>query len=76
VKGLHGDHLGIHGSILKETSDHARSRGDTTFVHEGRESNGEAHRLARFASSSPAGRYVWFVEPPLGLNIHVILDDF
>jgi ribonuclease HI len=50
INGLKGDYRGRFRNILKEISDRAIERGDTFFVHEGRESNGEAHRLARFAS--------------------------
>jgi ribonuclease HI len=37
--------------------------------HERRESNYEAHRLARSAVSAEVGRQVWLVEPPAGLCI-------
>jgi hypothetical protein len=59
INGLKGDCRGKFENILKEIGDRAIERGDTFFIHEGRESNGEAHRLARFASSLPGGRYVW-----------------
>jgi hypothetical protein len=72
VNGLKGECWGRFGCILMETRDRAQQRTGTTFVHERRESNGEAHRLARFASTTPAGRYVWFVQPPADLNIPVI----
>jgi hypothetical protein len=39
------------------------------FSHGRREANGEAHRLAK--SSIDAGRHVWFLGPPRGLNILV-----
>jgi hypothetical protein len=63
----------VFSNILREVREGAALRGDTTFVHEGRESNGEAHCLARFASSLPSGRYVWFIHPPEVVNIHVNL---
>jgi hypothetical protein len=75
INGLQGVCLGVFGTILREVRDRAAQRGDTYFVHEGRESNGEAHRLARFASTLPVGRYVWFVQPPDGVNIPVSLAD-
>jgi ribonuclease HI len=68
INGLKGDCRGRFRNILKEISDRAREREDTFFVHEGRESNGEAHRLSRFASSLPGGRYVWWDQPPDGLH--------
>jgi hypothetical protein len=75
INGLKGDCRGRFGNLLKEISDRAREREDTFFVHEGRESNGEAHRLARFASSLPGGRYVWWDQPPDGLDIPVIFVE-
>ena len=75
VKGLSMVNLGRFGSVLAEIKDRARLRGDTTFVHEGRGSNEEAHRIARFASSLPIGRHVLFLEPPVGLNIAVTLGS-
>jgi ribonuclease HI len=39
------------------------------FKHESRESNYEAHRLARSAVSAEVGRRVWLLEPPTGLCI-------
>jgi hypothetical protein len=75
INGLKGDCRGRFGNILKEISDRSREREDTFFVHEGRESNGEAHRLARFASFLPGGRYVWWDQPPDGLDIPVIFVE-
>ena len=74
IKGLQGDHFGVFSSILVEIKDRARQRGDTIFSHERREVNVEAHTLARFATSLPVGRHVWFVSPPDGLNIPVSLN--
>ena len=71
VKGLHDDYCGIYGSILLDIKERSRQRGLTFFHHEGRETNVEAHCLARFASSLPGGRHLWFLEPPAGLNIPV-----
>jgi ribonuclease HI len=74
VKGLQGVNLGEYGSILTEIQARASSRGDTTFGHERREHNVEAHNLARFASSLPEGRYVWFLEPPIDIPTNVTRD--
>jgi hypothetical protein len=38
------------------------------FCHEGGEMNFETHAVARFASSLPAGRHLWLVDPPAGLD--------
>jgi hypothetical protein len=74
VQGLEEKNMGLFGSVLLEIRERAQQRVNTTFIHERRASNGEAHRLARFASSLPVGRYTWLVEPLEGLNIPVIFD--
>jgi hypothetical protein len=70
VKGLREENDGVSGIILQEIKDRAKMRGETTFNHEKREANVEAHRLARFASSLPVSRHVWFV----GLNMSITLN--
>jgi hypothetical protein len=74
INGLHGANFGIYGSIPMEVKEQARERRMTSFVHERREMNGEAHRMARFASSLLGGRHVWFLEPPAVLNMPVTLN--
>jgi hypothetical protein len=68
------ENLGVFGSILSEIKDRSRIRGGTNFIHERRESNFEAHNLAKMASTLPVGRYVWLLEPPERLNVPVILN--
>jgi hypothetical protein len=71
VKGIQGDNLGILSTVLVEIKAMIQQRGLTTLVHERREYNVEAHRLARYALTLPVGRYVWFLEPPIELENHV-----
>jgi ribonuclease HI len=73
VKGLQEENLGVFSNILLEIKERARVRGNISFSHEKREFNGEAHNLARFASTLPEGRHLWLLEPPFGLNMPVIL---
>jgi hypothetical protein len=68
------ENLGEFGSILSEIKDQSRIRGGTSFIHERRESNFEAHNLAKMASTLPVGRHVWLLEPPERLNMLVILS--
>ena len=75
INGLQGEHLGIFGSILKEIKERSDQRRNTFFGHERRESNDEAHRLACFATSLPAGRHVCLLEPPNGLNMPVTVNS-
>jgi hypothetical protein len=74
VKGLYTENLGVFRSILTEIKDRSRFRGGTNFIHERREFNFEAHNLAKMASTLSVGRHVWLLEPPDGLNMHVILN--
>jgi hypothetical protein len=71
VQGLRDGDMGEYNSILLEIRSMASLRGGTTFGHERREFNEEAHRLARFASSLPVGRYVWLLDPPIELQTRV-----
>jgi ribonuclease HI len=72
IKGLQGVNLGVYGSILAEIRERARIRGNVRFVFERRESNGDAHRLARYATSLDGGRYTWYTDPPEGVILPVI----
>jgi ribonuclease HI len=60
---------GGYSMVLDEVKDDARLLAEASFRHENRASNGEAHRLARFAVSSSVGRQVWLIQPPDGLCI-------
>jgi hypothetical protein len=44
------------------------------FVHEGRESNREAHMLAKLACSLGDGRHVWLGSPPVFLNVNIVMN--
>jgi hypothetical protein len=66
-----GKNLELFSNILREIKESAVIRENTTFHHEGRRSNVEAHRLARVATSLPIGRHVWLGTLPKGLNFHV-----
>jgi hypothetical protein len=58
-----------YSMILDEVKNDASLFAEASFRHENRASNGEAHRLARFAVSSSLGRQVWLLQPPDGLCI-------
>ena len=61
---------GQHCMIIKEILVKKESFLMATFSHERREANGEAHRLARMATTFDFGRRVWF-NPPADLGIPV-----
>ena len=44
VNGLHNANLGVFVTVLLEIKDRARQR-SSSFVHERRETNGEAYRM-------------------------------
>jgi hypothetical protein len=67
IKAIRGDVMGVHGSIVQELKMRTSSFIRLEFVHEGRRSNVDAHRLARSHVSSSVGRFVWFLSPPDGV---------
>jgi hypothetical protein len=71
VQGLKGQNLGRFSSILLEIENTARQHGGVSFRHEGRRSNEEAHRMARYATSLSLGRHVWLATLPEGLSFPV-----
>ena len=75
ITGLQQQNLGLFSSVLREIKTDASRRGGVFFRHEGRGSNGEAHSLARLATSLPPGRHVWFSNPPEGLNFPVTISN-
>ena len=69
IQGSHGK----HGAIISEIK--ARSTAfSCRFIFEGRESNIEAHSLARFALNLSPEHHMWFGQPhnvniiPLSMN--------
>jgi ribonuclease HI len=63
---------GSYSMVLKEIKSLETSFVESSFRHENRASNGEAHRLARSATMADSGRRVWLIEPPDGLCILVL----
>ncbi|KAK1606371.1 hypothetical protein QYE76_030044 [Lolium multiflorum] len=57
VQGLRqGKNLGLFSHILQETEAMAKSRGRTSFCHEGKRFNVDAHKLASIHEVAPLGR--------------------
>jgi hypothetical protein len=50
--------------ILRDIEQRRVSFQATKYGHEQREANGEAHRLARMATTLEVARHVWFLDPP------------
>jgi hypothetical protein len=76
---VNANHINFAGSfsvVIDEIKEAANSLSLASFRHENRESNKEAHRLARSATSSGLGRRVWFDQPPDGLCIrHFVMNE-
>ena len=60
---------GVYASIIKETLETSRNFQHCSFIFEGRESNFEAHSLAKHAFGLEFGRHVWPLNPP---DLHCI----
>ena len=59
-----GNRMTAYGAILKEVDRRKDSFQMVSIDHERRESNRDAHALAKYAASLRGGRHVWFTEPP------------
>jgi ribonuclease HI len=64
IKALKEKNLSSYSSILFEISERCKLFQFVSFQHEGRESNGDAHVLARSAISQNFGRRLWLINPP------------
>jgi hypothetical protein len=51
--------MGHFSAIIHEIEAMPRLRGGVSFRHESRRSNGEAHSLARYATTLQPGRHLW-----------------
>jgi hypothetical protein len=74
VRMIQEGSLGVCTQVVKEIKDARSNFKEIVVCHEGRWSNGEAHRLARSSILVDIGRHVWFVTPPEGVNIPVLLN--
>jgi hypothetical protein len=69
LQGLQAKNLGLFSNILREIKESALIRGNTTFRHEGRRSNVEAHRLAQAATSFTSWSPCLARYPPRGSEL-------
>jgi hypothetical protein len=63
VKSISGSASGHCGRIVQEIKAWATAFATTKFAHEGRLSNGDAHRVARGSLFDEVGRHLWLVSP-------------
>ena len=62
-----------YGPIVLEIKRRMQSLARIDFVHEGRQSDFDAHQLAKNSVSLDFGRRVWLISPPFGVyNIHYV----
>ena len=58
---------GSCGAIIREIKATAEGFREIEFVHESRNSNVDAHVLAKSSLYESIGRHVWFIDPPNGV---------
>ena len=63
VRNIRGKGFGSYGHVIQEIKTRGDSFTSVEFVHEGRMSNGDAHRLARGSLYETIGRHVWLMSP-------------
>ena len=67
IRSIREGTMGSYGHIVQEIRARSRDFNFIDFVHEGRQSNFDAHVLARSSVYNELGRHVWFVSPPNGV---------
>ena len=67
VRNLQGTAMGAYGHIIRKIKARAEDFTEVRFTHEGREANGDAHRLAKGSVHESFGRHVWFITSPDGV---------
>lgn len=64
IRSIEEGSRGENAMIIKEISDLRRTVPGAVFKHEFRDSNVDAHSLAKYSLSLSPGRHVWLLEPP------------
>jgi hypothetical protein len=64
VKSIAGEGMGSYGHIVQELKARHQDFTSIEFVHEHRDSKGDAHTIARSSIYKFLGRHVWFLTPP------------
>jgi len=67
IRSIREGSMGSYGHIVKEIRARLREFNFVEFVHEGRQSNFDAHVLARSSVYDELGRHVWFISLPNGV---------
>ena len=61
IKDIHENMGGLHSSIIKEINLTSQQFSRCSFIFEGRETNLEAHSLAKHTLGVSLGRHVWLL---------------
>jgi hypothetical protein len=64
IRSIQEGIMGSCGHIVQEIRARSRKFNFVEFVHEGRQSNFDAHVLARSSVYDDLDRHIWFVSPP------------
>jgi ribonuclease HI len=64
VKSIAGEGMRIYGQIIQEVKARRNDFTRVEFVHEHRDSNRDAHVIARSSIYKSLGRHVWLLTPP------------
>ena len=75
VRSIKSVALGSYGHVVREIQASSSCFESFDFVHEGRESNGDAHSLARSSVLFELRKQVWFFEPPEGICTRVTMNQ-
>ena len=67
ARSIQGASFGSYGPIILEIKRRMESFARVDFVHEGRQSDFDAHQLAKNSVSLDFGRRVWLISPPFGV---------
>jgi hypothetical protein len=67
VRNIQDKGFGPYGHVIQEIKVRGESFTSVEFVHEGRMSNGDAHRPVRGSLYEAVGRHVWFISLPEGV---------
>ena len=67
VKSIRQGDLGMNRQVIREINARKAAFSSVEFAHEHRDSNTDAHRIARSSIHAKVAWHVWFLNPPDGV---------
>jgi ribonuclease HI len=67
IRSIKEGSMGTYGHVVQEIRARSNDFSLVDFVHERRQSNTDAHNLARSCVYAELGRHVWLLSPPDGV---------